>query len=100
MNPYKAAGRGARLLDQELPRWAEIVDRTTLELDNCYRCVLGQLFGSFDKGYDWLKVIRPVHQRAEQWFGFDVDWAHTNDEDAYYDALDQAWRNEIADRVI
>jgi hypothetical protein len=50
MNPYSAVRRGARFLDRELPRWAEIIDPSLLMMNDCYRCVLGQLFRNFDAG--------------------------------------------------
>lgn len=100
MNPYAAAHRGARLLDRELPRWARIVKPDELEMDVCDRCVLGQLFRDFDSGYTWLKTVVPfLFRPVEAWYGFDIGYAHLRDEDAYYDDLERAWKEEIAERA-
>lgn len=35
--------RGARLLDQEMPRWYESINVDTLQMQNSCLCILGQL---------------------------------------------------------
>jgi hypothetical protein len=35
--------RGAALLDEKVPGWAERIDLAELDLSSCWRCVLGQL---------------------------------------------------------
>lgn len=101
MNPDRAAERGAKLLDDFLPRWAEIVDTARLSLDDCHRCVLGQLFGEYELGANWLE--RVLGRQRPTFYGFDVDYKlHLNTdeaEDDYYDRLDQAWTDEVRKRV-
>jgi hypothetical protein len=70
--------RGAALLDEGVPGWAERIDLTELELASCYSCVLGQLFaleydaedGSpFGAGIKALGIEGSV--RGPVWYGFD-----------------------------
>lgn len=41
---------GAAVLDEHYPTWLNEVDVPTLELNDCQRCVLGQLTGSYNTG--------------------------------------------------
>jgi hypothetical protein len=40
----QAAAKGAALLDEEVPGWADRIDVPTLDLGSCTLCVLGQLY--------------------------------------------------------
>ena len=39
----REVGRGIRWLDKNYPGWYQIIDVETLKLEDCQRCVLGQL---------------------------------------------------------
>lgn len=41
---------GAKLLDEKRPGWYDDIDIEGLNLIHCGECILGQLFGWFDKG--------------------------------------------------
>lgn len=49
--------RGVAVLDNVKPQWYHHVDLDALNLDNCYHCVLGQLFGDFEDGVSDLRRI-------------------------------------------
>ena len=46
----KTVARGVALLDERLPGWDEEIDVDNLKLSDSCGCVLGQLFGHYDKG--------------------------------------------------
>jgi hypothetical protein len=41
--------RGIRWLDKEHPGWHKKIDLRILDLNQCRKCVLGQLFGDFNR---------------------------------------------------
>ena len=59
--------RGVALLDRKLPGWDAGVDLSTLHLDSCSRCVLGQLYGD----YSYAADVFDVEDNPED-FGFDL----------------------------
>ena len=48
---------GARLLDEQCPKWEKDIDLERLEMDSCRRCILGQLFGDYNNGKLALGLI-------------------------------------------
>jgi Uri superfamily endonuclease len=50
----KAVDHGAALLDERLPGWRRVIDPDGLELRHCSECILGQLFGDYDRGLQAL----------------------------------------------
>lgn len=81
------AARGAALLDRERPGWAAKVVPARLDLADCRRCVLGQLFQSFGPGLAALGL----QSRA-------ADHGFAADRDAWFDDLLPAWLAEINSR--
>lgn len=61
--------RGVALLDEKLPGWDRRIDISELALSNCYRCVLGQLYGNRDIDEE---ETTPFHVGADELFGRDV----------------------------
>jgi len=61
------SARGAVLLDKEYPGWWQRVNPDNLNMWSDHRCVLGQLFGSYNIG---CKNLRLVNFRAKDRFGF------------------------------
>lgn len=45
---------GAAFLDERWPGWWKRVNSRTLNVESCLNCVLGQLFGSYQEGMDWV----------------------------------------------
>lgn len=48
--------RGAHFLDERLPNWRSEINLDELSLQNGDKCVLGQLFGDYDRGSHLLDV--------------------------------------------
>lgn len=96
--PAQAAAKGAALLDEEAPGWAERIDLPTLDLGSCWTCVLGQIFAG-PNSHPGGPYFTGLHQ-----LGLDTKEAATEhgfaalylDEDA---ALGEAWTAEILRRV-
>ncbi len=40
----RQVARGAALLDEKIPGWAERIDLARLQMNSCHDCVIGQLF--------------------------------------------------------
>lgn len=49
--------RGARLLDERRPGWHQEINLDTLNLNSYHNCVLGQLYGRYDRGALRLGLI-------------------------------------------
>ena len=84
-----AVHRGAEVLDIVSPGWEREVELASLDMRSCFRCVLGQIFGSYDGGMSVLaqksgKSVDPLQ------FGFTA-----MDDDDYND-LTREWRQAIA----
>ena len=93
--------RGAALLDQKRPGWAQQINISTLNLGSPCLCVLGQLYRSFTRG--WVLLTDGVAGQARP-FGFDIsgeESATTGGLDSpYYHLLQDAWIEAIADRLV
>ncbi len=46
----------AKLLDKKKRGWAKLVDTKKLNMIDLYDCVLGQVFGSYSKGFSDLML--------------------------------------------
>jgi hypothetical protein len=84
----KTVENGAALLDERLPGWANEIDAEELDLERSCNCVLGQLFGSYDKG---RRVLGLSHSEAKR-FGF-FRWPTSR-----WGSLNFEWRWLIRDR--
>lgn len=89
--------RGAALLDSVEPYWFKLVE-VALDLSDCKRCVLGQVFGDYDDGLDLLNIsndLLPAWRWAAD-HGFerplDVPFGPA------YRTLDDLWLEAIAER--
>lgn len=74
--------KGVEYLDQDLgPSWVDSIDLKRLALDDCHRCMIGQLYGNYYRRFD-------VEEGFE--FAFSVnDFGH-------YPILGREWRKKIA----
>ncbi len=86
---------GIRLLDKQMPGWADHVDLRTLEIESCTRCVVGQLFG-FARPDDLWWGYKGLGVESPRRFGFSLDWdlGHR----VTYGGLTRAWRRKIRER--
>lgn len=53
---------GAKLLDSKIAGWWHQIDLEALHLSSCLDCMLGQLFGSYDKGLTDLGITETQAQ--------------------------------------
>jgi len=85
----KTVARGVELLDERLPGWDEEITVENLNLSNCRECVLGQLFGEYDKG---LRVLGLSSKDAKS-LGF-YRWPGPS----RWESLSKAWRDIVRSR--
>lgn len=79
--------RGISLLDQEVPGWRDKIDWDKLDMSNCFRCILGQLFGEYAEGVDYLRVTGAI-------YGFDIKPYQTREEHVEsFAILTELWRD-------
>jgi hypothetical protein len=63
--------RGAALLDQYRPGWADEIDLHELRIESGSDCVLGQLYGDYGEGRERLRILNTTHSEA---LGFTAAW--------------------------
>ena len=86
------AAKGAGFLDKVIEQpWRPMVDTRILRLESSYRCVLGQLFGTYQDGTFKLQLDRDETIRLG--FSVERDQYHT---EAAWDRLTEAWRLTLA----
>jgi|SRR5262252_3231751 len=93
----KRVKRGAKLLDSVAGSdWYWNVNLNTLKLEDCYKCVLGQLYGDFRDG-----IIQVAHPDDEIRCGFnikcDLFWSEEEEEQSYK-WLTDLWKAQIIKR--
>lgn len=81
----KAVDRGVELLDERLPGWRKAVDPEALDLSLTCGCVLGQVFGDYERGVDILDLTDTEARR----FGF------LRSRYASYARLTDAWKARL-----
>lgn len=82
---------GALLLDQHRPGWEHVVRADKLAMEDCYACVLGQVYGRYHEGTRALGI----DLIAEETFGFNT-WMSKPD----WEALANLWRGEVLARLV
>lgn len=93
------ASRGADLMDEEEPDWANKIVLSEFEISNCDKCILGQVFGSYTSGL--VAVGEEFLDGEIHDFGFDLDcdYDETGIADDYFAELGKCWTKEITTRV-
>ncbi len=98
-DPADTAREGAILLDEEKPGWAERIDLSTLRMESCRFCILGQLYGDYVTGCNELD---PDEYEQPSWdpveYGFDAGPRERYEQDRYA-RLVAAWTGEINARL-
>jgi hypothetical protein len=79
--------RGAELLDERLPGWRKAIDPDALDMSDGCDCILGAIFGDYDKGLDVLG-LDPL--REAQRYGFYLGPGQT------WSKIQNAWLRVIA----
>lgn len=88
-NARVAAHRGAKLLDEHAPGWADLIADDVLDMCDPSVCIVGQVFGDYNDG---LKTLDASGGGVPESFGFQ------DNENASFTALQQEWIKEINER--
>lgn len=107
---HSVAERGANVLDVVSPDWYKSVDEKQIDMNDCWGCVLGQVFGSYTDGLEAIdgasKVIPTLAYVQEecpsddsnvniaigQSFGFSIPLMS---DDKEWRVLGTAWSEQI-----
>lgn len=96
MSPKERVVKGATLLDEMEPGWYQKIDLVTLNLRNCFSCVIGQVYGEYTENN--LTRLGLDFSRDTD-FGFDVSYDDdVPAQDSCYYTLTSLWKNEILQR--
>jgi hypothetical protein len=84
---------GVARLDAQYPDWAQKIDVDELRMNDCNLCILGQLYGDFNRGLVKL-VPDPEDSIDAVALGFDEPW----DNEVTYAELQEEWEQVIQHR--
>lgn len=91
--------RGVDRLDRHRVDWADLIDPTELDMRHVHNCVLGQIFGSYFRGVDYLFGRGEQDQfDAAIDHGFNVEAYGGQEYEDEYDGLNAGWRECVIDR--
>ena len=98
------AARGAEILDDRDPGWADRIDPGSLALGDGAACVLGQLWGEYRRGLGRARVLDLSSAPTRFVSPVDLGFQAVGDlgdaaEDLDYALLTRAWRDEVARRA-
>jgi hypothetical protein len=86
--------RGSAWLDEYRPKWDEEIDLAVFDINNCDRCILGQLFGAY-----YATVAKFGFSRSDEFeLGFCGPPGGSEGWEKSWELLTEAWRDEIARR--
>jgi len=81
---------GMKLLGRFIPNWRRLIDADTLDLASTRYCILGQVFGSYSSGLEYLAAMSG-ESVDEEWYGFCAD------EDTTSLELTDEWKKRLSD---
>jgi hypothetical protein len=84
---------GVTWLDEHMPDWPSKLSVTVLDIEDCQRCVLGQLFGSFQEAPE-VATWSSIHLEGD----YVGDVRGFNGSDYHMPLLTEEWRRVITDR--
>ena len=87
----RAIRKGIKFLDSEIPKWRRLIDRDDLDLSDPRNCIMGQIFGDYDRGRD----ILGLDLEESEAMGFGLHDAKMDDADKYeseYYWLTDLWK--------
>lgn len=78
--------KGIRLLNKEYPGWKSKIELSSLRLEDRNRCVLGQVYGGYDRGVQelGLGIWSTVYH------GFNIESIHGD-----WEPLQKAWERKL-----
>lgn len=80
--------RGAELLDERFPKWFHGISVDSLQMGDCAKCILGQLYGRF---HDGLNLVGLQFSDGDpELFGFDFPYNWGTEQE-----MNRLWINEI-----
>jgi len=82
MTDRERVAQGCRILDEARPGWRVAINPDTLDIGDPFQCILGQLYGTFERGLEALDLSSRWAAEA----GFANDPGVNDDE-----ALTTAW---------
>jgi hypothetical protein len=88
--------RGAELLDRWQPGWERKISIDRLAMYDCDRCIVAQIYGDFYSGMGQMELLG-MSKDAEK-YGFNLPGRMCS-ERVLWDALADAWRDEIRARL-
>lgn len=91
--------RGAALLDEKHPGWAEKIDKLLLDMNDCYDCVLGQLYGEYFDGREALGLTHGWYHGFDNSVNTDISPSEELPVLAVYEHLNTLWIAEINQRL-
>lgn len=87
-----AIRRGVKKLNQTVPNWRLLVNDSTLDIGDCYNCLTGQVFGSYENA---LEVMRIDDSDADYYgFALNIDPGEARYKPEY-ERLTELWKQEI-----
>ena len=88
--------RGAHLLDQYNPGWADKINLTIFDISSAQRCIVGQLYPTYLQGLGSLRLFLHKDIYGET-YGFNYDNLH-KENSKIRDLLNTCWRKEVKTR--
>ena len=93
MGPLAArAARGAKLLDDTFPGWADRINLGRLKMEQRKNCILGQLFGDFFIGRKQFGFWKAFQMQKHGFFARLFSVTSTR---VQYQRLTEAWTAEV-----
>jgi hypothetical protein len=82
--------RGAQLLDEKYPGWADRIDLRSFSISSPWLCILGQLFGGYLEGVYSLNIVQ-----QEALYGFNIK---PTEPFSTFRQLQKLWQEAIEER--
>ena len=86
---------GAQFLDRRVPYWYRDINRQTLDVGDYEKCLMGQLFGTYNIGCEMLNIT----EKDAFAFGFWSGMCNKSKREKRYRKLAIEWRERIIERL-
>lgn len=88
---------GVKMLDALQPGWYKEIDLEILDLEGTDTCVLGQLYGGWVEGTEYLGIDGDRYLQSH--YGFELTEEEYSGPRWLFEALTDEWRKVIADKL-